>query len=235
MHCMRCRKESTECHSPDPDASSGPPAPSTWGYTLPSKDAKTNACPPRPGMVTVQVRRNGIVRVEWFDKAKLLAAVHAPAVPNATVPPPPPSKTILCVPPAPGTTHPWPADSNCAPVADWTATIIENATAAAQAALAAAAPVDIAPSPPEPGTEVEEPDKTPIRAWFNGLVDEVYQKSYLDPPPPPAEKEDVPAELGSFTGRPEEDEGAPEISPEDCYGPPSLGCQVPPAASDMRV
>ena len=68
MHCMRCRKESPECHSPDPDVSLGAPARSTWGYTLPSKDARTNACPPRPGMVTVQVRRNGIVRVEWFDK-----------------------------------------------------------------------------------------------------------------------------------------------------------------------
>jgi hypothetical protein len=237
MNCMRCRHQTSECRSPNPDdARNSPPTKTTWGYTLPSKDALTNSCPYRPGMITVRVRRNGIVRTEWFDKAKLLAAVHEPAKPNNAAPPPPESETVLCVPASPGISHPWPADDDCKPVGEWTAKIVDDATSAAEKALAANPPVQPGP----PAVDGESPSvavtsvtstKTPINNWFNGLVDDVYKQSYGGgPPPPPAEAAEPDKAWDDGKGAALDEDGdappPPQIKPEDCYGPPSLGCQV---------
>ena len=246
MNCMRCRHQASECRSPDPDdARNSPPTKTTWGYTLPSKDALTNACPYHSGMITVRVRRNGIVRTEWFDKAKLLAAVHEPTTPHSTTPPVPKSTTVLCVPASPGISHPWPTDDDCQPVSEWTAKIVDDAAAAADKALAADDPVQ--PGAPAAdgnadaaasaatiaaatATENSESTKTPITTWFNGLVDDVYKQSYGNgPPPPPAEPAEPDAAWDDGKGSLGDDAVAPpppQIEPEDCYGPPSLGCQV---------
>ena len=238
MNCMRCRHESSECRSPDPDDGRFKvSAPRTWGYTLPSKDALTNACPYFPGMITVRVRRNGIVRTEWFNKSALLAAVHAPATPNITAPPLPESDVILCVPALPGTTHPWPSASDCQPVPDWTAAIVDQATAAQAAALAADAPVTPGPEEPDNGDSsvsavapTDDTAKTPIRTWFNGLVEDVYAQSYGAAPPAPPPEADSETDAAPDDESMADDDGdappPPQIQPEDCYGPPSLGCQV---------
>mmetsp|Transcript_52552 Transcript_52552/g.137842 ORF Transcript_52552/g.137842 Transcript_52552/m.137842 type:complete len:326 (-) Transcript_52552:639-1616(-) len=236
--CLRCRKESAECQSPDPGDPRFNSRPyNTWGFTLPSKDAMTNACPPRKGMVTVRVRRNGIVRTEWFDKDKLMASGAGIEPPEPFPAGPPPSNysgVVMCIAAPPGDKNKtWHDANNCTPVQDWLVAAVAKAGAEEDKALEKAVkvlPPEEQPDDSDFDSEVPKVVKTPISDWFNGLVQEIYDKSYKSPPAaaPPA------AAAAAAPEKPEEvdpDTVSPvnprmEVPADDCYGPPSLGCQV---------
>ena len=223
MGCMRCRHSAAQCRSPakQVQASEG-----SWGYTMPSEDLNTNACPPRGGMISVQVRRKGTVRTEWFSKEKLLAAIPKPKAANASSPSAGGNATVLCVPSPPGTKGGWSAADDCKPLSDWTAEIVLNATndmksalANAKSALAKASSAN-ATAPTgrrllqSAGVDDYQPP-TPVSKWYDALVAAISNSSYGATAPPNA---------SNTTDKESHDAGM--VQPEDCHGPPSFGCKV---------